>query len=221
MNKLLALTLLLFCSFPLFAQDTLVDDSTTASSGILMYRDGDKNVTSWPGDPNHLIGGVRDFNVQASGNHAGQISTFQFRPDLGLGGNSMYIHNAAFYAFPRAEICYGCTNALQLDLNSYRADPNGVLRFRFKGLTANLNFNVVLYDAVNRHAQAGCGVPSAANELILDIPVSQFTNTIDFASVAEIVVVTQSNSPVGGVTFGISSIKFSTTPDQGAFVCHG
>jgi hypothetical protein len=221
MNKLFALTLLLLSSFPLLAQDILVDDFTTASSPILMYRDGDKNVTSWLGDPNHLIGGVRDFNVQASGNRAGQISTFQFRPDLSPGGNSMYIHNAAFYAFPRTEICYGCTNALQLDLTSYRNDPNGVLRFRFKGLTANLNFNVVLYDAAHGHTRVGCGVPSAANDFVLDIPVSQFTNTIDFASVAEIVVVTQSNSPVGGVTFGISSIKFSTTPDQGAYVCGG
>ena len=221
MKTILALTLLLITSLPLLAQDILVDDFTTGGSPILMYQGGD-NWASWPGDPNHLIGGVRDFRGYAIGvNPLGQVSTFQFRPDPGPGGNSMYIHNGAFYARPRTELWYGLTNPLHLDLRSYRDDPNGVVRFKFKGLSGVLNFNVEFFDTKNDYAQNACNINGIDRDFVLDIPVSKFTSDdkFDIGSVHRMVVITQQGNAVGGVAFAISSIAISNTPYPGAYLC--
>ena len=207
-------------SYFAFGQDILIDDFTKGGSPILAYQSG-VHENHYSGDPAHLIGGDRDFVVKADLNALNQISTFQFRPDPSPAGLSAYIHNAAFYSSPRTEICYGCGGTrLHLDLSSYRDDPNGVVRFRFKGLSEVLNLNILLFTG-GRYAAAGCNILAYPGEFVFDVPFSKFVNYgADFADITSMTFITQNGSPIGAVEFGLSSITISNTPYGGAFQCH-
>ena len=222
MNKIFKLALLLTLSFItsciVFAQEILIDDFTKGPSPILAYQSG-VHENHYSGDPAHLIGGDRDFVVKADLNALNQISTFQFRPDPSPAGLSAFIHNGAFYSSPRTETCYGCVNALHLDLRSYRDDPNGVVRLRFKGLTEVLNLNILLFTG-GHYASAGCNVRPYPGELVLDVPFSKFINTgMDFGNVTSMTFITQNGSAIGAVEFALSSITISNTPYVGAQPC--
>ena len=130
---------------------------------------------------------------------------------------SAFLLKSGYYAGPRIDMGYGSGAPMQADFSGYK---NGWIRLNFKGLTENLNFNILLFTG-GTYAQGGCNISSYAGDFSVEVPFSKFVdNGIDYSNINTMDFIFQSGSAIGTVDFLVTSIEVSNTAKPGAISCH-
>jgi len=205
------------------AQDLNIDDFKAGAYQSPQFRNGAAHPSTQTGPVANIIGGTRSSNMNVCAttpcpveNPFNQLSSYQFRPGTN-GGPSAFIHKGGYYVGPRVDMGYGSGAPMQANFSSYK---NGWIRLNFKGLTENLNFNIQLFTGTT-YAQGGCNIIAYPGDFSVEVPFAYFIdNGIDYANINTMNFIFQSSSPLGAVSFLITSIEVSNTAKSGAISCH-
>ena len=220
--SILALCVLLGATQFTFAQDLNIDDFKAGGYQSPQFYGGDSNHSSQNGPLAHILGGNRYTNLDicptrtCSNNPFHQPSSYQFRPGTG-GGLSAFLMKSGFNVPPRVDMEYGLGSPMHADFSGFK---NGWIRLNFKGLTENLNFNILLFTN-GVFAESGCNLAAVPGDFSIEAPFSRFTdNGIDYSNISAMDFIFQSGSGAfGSMNLLVTSIEVSNTHKVGAISC--
>lgn len=126
-----------------------------------------------------------------------------------------------YSAFPRVDLFYygDNTNAAQLNLNM-TPYPGG-FNLNFAGLTNQLDFIVTVWDNTGTYALVGCGVVSnsAVSAFTLNVPIANFSGSVDWTNIELIEVSFLADSIYGTPNLAVTEISAVSSPGTGVVTC--
>ena len=221
-TTILALSFVL-CAAPLiFAQDLTIDDFTTGAYTSGSYKSG----TNESIESGSMLGGSRDTyfficDTKKKGDCAArnpydQPSAYGFFPATGSRAAAM-VQTAGYQVGPRIDMLYGEQSPMAVDFSGYQK-----IRISFQSLSQGLNFNIQLFTGTS-WAQGGCNIPTYPSPFSVELPLNLFvvTKGFDFTQVKLMDVIFQTDSGIGSVDFGATSIVLTNTTAGGEVIdCH-
>jgi hypothetical protein len=202
------------------AQDKTIDDFTTGPYQSPTFKTGTKHSSTQTGS---MIGGTRGTNMSIcanvlcpSQNPYNQGSSYGYFP-ANTNRPAAMVQTAGYDAVPRIDMGYGGGSPMNEDFSGYQK-----IRVNFKGLTQSLNFNIQLFTGT-AWAQGGCNMSAYPWDFSAELPLDKFIQNpgFSFADITAMNVIFQSSSPIGGVSFAITSFELSNSTKSGLVIdCH-
>ncbi len=180
--------------------DALIDDFSTGPVRIDLSRAGTASSTVQSGT---MIGGSRTTWLGIVANPFLVKNMAKIQPGY-------FVNSTGFKTGFRTELVYGKGNPLNLNLLSACGEiPCGRIRVHFAGNDLSLNFNIQIATVGGSYSQAGYNVPPHLGPFVLDFPPFSewLVGGAALDDIDSIVLIFQSDSPIGGNDFAITKIE--------------